>query len=130
MMDADERGLGTMGINEITEKVIGCAYKVSNTLGPGFLERVYENALIIELQKTELKISRQYPIIVRYENTVTGEYIADFLDENLVLVELKAVEGELAPFHSAQCLNYLKATGLKVCLLMNFGKTKVKVKRL
>jgi len=118
-----------MDLNEITEKVIGSAYKVSNTLGSGFLEKIYENALALEIQKTGLKVRQQYPIVVRYENAIVGEYIADMPVENLVLVELKASE-ELSPAHSAQCLNYLKATGLKVCLLMNFGKAKVRIKRL
>jgi GxxExxY protein len=129
-MNADtppQRGL--MELDEITEKVIGCAYKVLNGLGSGFLERVYENALAIEIQNAGLKVKQQYPIVIRYEKVIVGEYIADLLIEDLVLVELKAVE-ELAQIHSAQCLNYLKATGLKVCLLTNFGKNKIKVKRL
>lgn len=116
-------------LNLLAERVIGCAFKVSNTLGSGFLEKIYENALVLELKKSGLKVGQQYPITIRYEGTVVGEYVADLLVEDCLLVELKAVE-ELNTIHSAQCLNYLRATGLKLCLLMNFGKTKVKVRRL
>jgi GxxExxY protein len=116
-------------LNLLAEKIIGCAYKVSNTLGVGFLEKVYENALALEIQKAGLKAKQQHPISIRYEGAIVGEYIADILVEDCLLVELKAVE-ELNTVHSAQCLNYLKATGLKICLLMNFGKTRVKVRRL
>jgi GxxExxY protein len=115
--------------DRLTERIIGCAYQVGNDLGKGFLEKVYENALVIELEKDHLKIKRQHPITIRYQNKVVGEYVADLLVEDKVLVELKAVE-KLNPVHSAQCLNYLKATGLAVCLLMNFGEPKVKVRRL
>ncbi len=118
-----------MEINEITEKTIGAAYKVSNTLGSGFLEKVYENALFLELQKSGLKVKQQHPIAVQYETEIVGEYFADLLVEDSVLVELKTVEN-LSSIHSAQCLNYLKATGFKVCLLMNFAERKLKIKRL
>ncbi|HTC22008.1 MAG TPA: GxxExxY protein [bacterium] len=117
-----------MVVNEITEKAIGCAYKVSNYLGCGFLEKVYENALSHELKKAGINVKQQHPITIRYDNVIAGEYVADLLLENCLLVELKAVD-ELNKVHFAQCLNYLKATGLKVCLLMNFGKPKVKIKR-
>ena len=117
-----------MEINEVTEKTIGAAYKVSNTLGSGFLEKVYENALVLELQKTGLKVKQQHPIAVRYETNIVGEYFADLLVEDSVFVELKTVEN-LSPIHSAQCLNYLKATGFTVCLLMNFAERKLKIKR-
>ena len=85
--------------------------------------------MVIELEKDRLKIKRQYPITIRYQNKVVGEYVADLLVEDKVLIELKAVE-KLNPVHAAQCLNYLKATGLAVCLLMNFGEPKVKIRRL
>lgn len=118
-----------MELNELAEKVIGCAYNVGNTLGAGFLERVYENALVYELKKKGIKVKQQHPITVKYDEVIVGEYIADLLVEDCLLAELKAVE-ILDKVHFAQCLNYLKATGLKVCLLMNFGKTKVQVRRL
>ena len=115
-------------LNPITEKIIGCAYTVSNTLGVGFLEKVYENALAHELRKAGLRVAQQHPIQVRYDGEVVGEYVADFLVERVVLVELKAVR-ELDAVHMAQSLNYLKATGLKLCLLINFGKTRIEIKR-
>jgi GxxExxY protein len=118
-----------MELNEITEKIIGCAYTVSNTLGSGFLEKVYENALAIELKKQGLRVVQQNEIQVRYDNIVVGEYIADLLVENTIIVELKAVKS-LDDIHSAQCLNYLRATQLKTCLLLNFGKPKLEIKRL
>jgi GxxExxY protein len=77
--------------DRLTERIIGCAYRVGNELGNGFLEKVYENALVIELEKDRLKIKRQYPITIRYQNKVAGEYVADLLAEDKVLVELKAV---------------------------------------
>jgi GxxExxY protein len=117
-----------MEINEITEKTIGAAYKVSNTLGSGFLEKVYENALFLELEKAGLKVKQQHPISVQYETKIVGEYFADLLVEDRVLIELKTTES-LTPIHSAQCLNYLKATGLNVCLLMNFAERKLKIRR-
>jgi len=114
--------------NEITEVVIGAAYKVSNTLGSGFLEKVYENALAIEIRKSGLQVVQQQPIYVKYEGAVVGEFIADLLVQNEILIELKAVRA-LDEIHLAQCLNYLKATGLKICLLINFGNPKVEIKR-
>lgn len=93
------------------------------------MKKVYENALALELHKQGLKVRQQYPITIRYEGAVVGEYVADLLVEDCLLLELKAVE-ELNTIHSAQCLNYLRTTGLKLCLLMNFGKTRVKVRRL
>ena len=116
-------------LNLITEKIIGCSYKVSNTLGSGFLESVYENALMIEIGKTDLKSEQQKPIKVLYENKTVGDFFADLLIENKVLVELKTVRN-LDDVHIAQCLNYLRATNLKICLLINFGKPKVEIKRI
>jgi GxxExxY protein len=125
-MHTDKHGLET---NQITEAVIGAAYKVANTLGSGFLEKVYENALAIEIRKSGLQIVQQHPINVKYENIVVGEFVADLLVQAEILVELKAVK-VLDEIHLAQCLNYLKATGLRVCLLINFGNPKVEVKRI
>jgi GxxExxY protein len=116
-------------LDEITERVIGCAYTVANTLGSGFLEKVYENALAYELRKAGYAVQQQCVIQVRYEEIVVGEYVADILVEHSVLLELKAMKG-LDDIHTAQCLNYLKATGLQVCLLINFGGRRVQVKRL
>jgi len=114
--------------NQITEAVIGAAYKVANTLGSGFLEKVYENALAVEIRKSGLPIVQQHPINVKYEGAIVGEFVADLLVQDEILVELKAVKA-LDEIHLAQCLNYLKATGLRVCLLINFGNPKVEIKR-
>ena len=119
-MNADERRL-----NEISEGVIGCAYNVANALGAGFLEKVYENALVIERRTKGLHGEQQKSIQVRYSGEIVGEYVADLVVEESVLVELKAVKA-LDDVHLAQCLNYLKATGLKLCLLFNFGKPRLK----
>jgi GxxExxY protein len=123
-INADERRL-----NEITEKIIGCAYAVSNALGCGYLEKVYENALRGDLVRDGMKVLQQYPVPVFYKGEQVGDYVADLLVEDCVLVELKACKS-LDEIHSAQCLNYLKATGFKVCLLINFGNTKVQIRRL
>lgn len=116
-------------INLITEKIIGCAYMVANNLGCGFLEKVYENSLAYEIRKSGLDVKQQEQIKVYYEKTEVGFYEADLLVADCVLVELKAVRN-LDDVHKAQCLNYLKATGLKICLLINFGNPKVEVKRI
>ena len=108
---------------------MGCAYTVSNTLGIGFVEKVYENALAHTTRKSGLSVIQQYPIKVAYDGIVVGEFAADLLVENRVLVELKAVS-MLKEEHTAQALNYLRATGLEICLLINFGRPKVEIKRL
>ena len=115
--------------NFITEKIIGAAYKVARTLGYGFLEKVYENAMVLELRKAGLMVKNQFPISVFYEGKVIGEYFADLFVESSVIVELKTVS-EIAPIHKAQLLNYLRATKIKTGLLINFGASKVEVKRL
>lgn len=125
-MHTDEHRLET---NDITERVIGCAFTVSNTLGSGFLEKVYENALVHELRKLGFSCAQQSPINVMYDGKCVGEYVADLVVEDRVLVELKAVQ-VLNDVHLAQCLNYLKATRHELCLLLNFGTPRVQVKRL
>ncbi len=124
-MDADKR----RSLDAITEKVIGCAYTVGNVLGAGFLEKVYENALAHELTKAGLSAEQQRPIQVQYDGTVVGDYVADLVVGDCVLVELKAAKA-VDEVHVAQCLNYLKATGFRVCLLINFGTPRVEVKRI
>ena len=116
-------------VNAVTEKIIGCAYRVSNSLGIGFVEKVYENALAHDIQNTGLKVIQQAPIKVLYDGIVVGDFFADLLVEEQVLVELKAVS-MLNDEHVAQSLNYLRATGLEICLLINFGTPKVQLKRL
>ncbi len=115
-------------LKPLTEKIIGCAFEVSNTLGAGFLEKVYENSLAHELRKSGLDVRQQQPIDVAYDGVVVGEFIADLVVDDSVIIELKAVKN-LDNAHLAQCLNYLKATGLPLCLLLNFGKPRVEVKR-
>ncbi len=114
--------------NALTEQVIGCAYAVGNQLGYGFLENVYENALRIELVKSGLQVVQQDPIQVIYAGEVVGNFVADLVVENDLIVELKAVKA-LADIHLAQCLNYLKATSKPLGLLVNFGGAKVQVRR-
>ena len=114
-------------LNKITEQIIGCAFKVANTVGCGFAEKVYENAMAHELKKSGLDVRQQWPITVVYDSIVVGEYVADLYVEECVLVELKAMRG-LDDAHKAQCLNYLSATGISICLLINFGK-RVEVQR-
>lgn len=125
-MNADER---RSELDGITEKIIGCAYAVGNELGPGFLEKVYENALAHELQKAGLVAKQQHGIQVAYDGVSVGEFVADVFVEECVLVELKTAK-TLDEAHMAQCLNYLKATGLQVCLLINFGSPRVQIKRI
>lgn len=115
-------------INEITEEIIGCSYKVMNELGCGFFEKVYENALAYEVRKFDFIVEQQKKIKVYYDNIEIGNYEPDLLVEGLVIVELKTVKS-LEDIHKAQCLNYLKATGFKTCLLINFGNPRVEVKR-
>ena len=128
-MSADEIKNRRQKLDGITDKIIGCVYKVSNTLGCGFLEKVYENALAIELRKAGLKVEQQHGIKVKYDGIIVGEFAADLLIERSVLVELKAAKA-LDDAHMSQCLNYLKATDLSVCLLVNFGKPKAEIKRI
>ncbi|MBN1977031.1 MAG: GxxExxY protein [Anaerolineae bacterium] len=107
---------------DITELVIKAFYRVYNALGYGFLEKVYSNALVIELRRLELEVVQEARITVYYDGEVVGEYFADLLVVDTVLVELKAVK-KLAKEHEAQLLNYLKATRYEVGLLLNFGLT-------
>lgn len=111
----------------LTSTIISCAYKVHNTLGAGFLEKVYENALSIELQKHALRVQQQKPITVYYEGQVVGDYYADLCVEDRVIVELKAGVA-LHKAHEVQLVNYLTATGIDIGLLLNFGES-VEVKR-
>lgn len=113
--------------NELAEKIIGCAYTVHNTLGPSFAEKVYENALLIELADQGIVAAQQVPIPVHYKGRVVGDYLADVVAEGVLIIELKAVQ-QLLVEHEVQLVNYLAATGQDVGLLINFGKS-VQVKR-
>jgi len=116
-----------MEIDEITDIIIKCAYKVHNILGSGFLKKVYEKAMAIELKRNGLSVQTQYPILVLYAGETVGEYYADLFVENEIIVELKAVS-KLDVIHEVQTVNYLQATKKEIGLLINFG-TSVKVKR-
>ena len=113
----------------ISEKVIDCAFEVSNRLGVGFLESVYENALCVELSNKGLSYQQQKPLKVIYKGMVVGNFITDIIVERKLLLELK-VAVELNKSHKAQVINYLKATGISVGLLLNFGTPKLGVKRI
>lgn len=114
--------------SDITEKILACVHTVYATLGSGFTEKLYENALVVELQARGLNFVQQHPIKVHYKRILIGEYVADLLVEGKVIVELKAVE-TLSEVHDAQLLNYLKATGIRVGLLINFHGLKPLCKR-
>ncbi len=124
-MDADRRRCTS---EELTEIVIGCAFQVANELGVGFLERVYENSLAHELRKAGIDVRQQIPIQVRYDGVVVGDYVVDLLVEDELIVELKHSKA-LSDADLAQALNYLKATGRELALLINFGASRIQVKR-
>jgi GxxExxY protein len=117
-----------MELNDITYKINGAIFEVNRVLGPGFLEKVYENALLKELKLQGLNVVSQAPIKVFYKEECVGEYFADILVEDKVIIELKTVE-RIEKIHEAQLLNYLKATGIKIGILVNFKKEKAEIKR-
>jgi len=119
---------GLQGSSTITESVIGAAYRVANVLGAGFLEKVYESALVYELRRAGHKVGQQHPLEVRYEREIVGLFHADLVVDDVVIVELKAVP-VLDRSHRAQCLNYLRATGLATGLVINFGTGRVDIQR-
>jgi GxxExxY protein len=115
--------------DKLTEKIIGCAFTVSNTLGCGFLEKVYENALMVEMKACGLACEQQKQIPVTYRGTMVGDYYADILVESQVILEIKAAKA-IDDTHQAQLINYLKATSIHTGLILNFGTPKVGFKRL
>jgi len=112
---------------ELSEKIISCAYNVHNGLGQGFLEKVYKKALSIELEEAGIKHEVETPLKVLYHGGLVGEYYADLIVDSKIIVEVKSVT-KLNPVHEVQLVNYLKATGINVGLLINFSKS-VEVKR-
>jgi GxxExxY protein len=118
-----------MNINELTCAINGAIFEVNKVLGPGFLEKVYEKALLLELRRGGLKAKSQVPIDVIYKGDVVGEYLADILVEDRVIIEIKTVEN-LDKIHEAQLLNYMKATGIQVGILVNFRHPKAQIKRM
>ena len=117
-----------MEYEEITETIIGCAYRVYNKMGFGFLESVYEKCLLIELRKAGLETETQKPITVHYEGELVGEFVADMMVNDAVIIELKSVR-KIIKAHEVQLVNYLVATGKPVGLIFNFGERKVEIKR-
>ncbi|BDU71515.1 GxxExxY protein [Mesoterricola silvestris] len=113
----------------LTQQIIGFSYRVANTLGHGFVEKVYENALAFEFRKAKIAFAQQQTVEVFYEGERVGHYKADLIVEGRVIVEVKAIQA-LSDVDVAQGLNYLRATGLPTCLLINFGKAKIEVRRL
>lgn len=124
-MNTDERGC----FDALTERVLGAVFEVSNTLGAGFLEKVYQRALLHELRLRGIRAAAEVSFSVTYKGHGVGEYFADMLVEDVLVIELKCVE-RLSNEHTAQCLNYLRAAGRTVCLLINFQKPKVEWKRI
>jgi GxxExxY protein len=124
-MNADERGF----LDSLTERVINSIFEVSNTLGAGFLEKVYERALLRELCLRGIQAVSQVSLSVTYKGECVGEYYADILVEDVLVIELKCVES-LSSHQTAQCLNYLRASGKTLCLLVNFQKPTVEWKRI
>jgi GxxExxY protein len=116
-------------LNRLSEKVIGAAQRVSSVLGCGFLEKVYENALTVELRERGLAVEQQKAIAVRYRGKIVGEYLADLVVNDRLIVELKVARA-LEPIHEAQCINYLRASEHRLCLLMNFARPRLFVRRI
>ena len=121
--------VGLIGEKDLSRSVIGAALRVSNSLGVGFLEKVYENALAIELRLCGHEIEQQRAIEVRYRGEIVGIYQADLLVDDQLVVELKVADA-LSAIHKAQCLNYLRATGLGTGLVINFGRPHLEVRRI
>ncbi len=118
-----------MDISDITYQINGAIFEVNRILGHGFLEKIYQKALLIELWKRGLKAESEVPIQVQYKGELVGDYFADIVVENRIILELKSIE-KLQPVHEAQLLNYLKATGIQVGLLINFTHPKAEIKRM
>jgi GxxExxY protein len=114
---------------DLSYKIVGLAIQVRKELGFGFLEKVYENALMVLLEENGIKAQQQIPIKVAFHGRIIGDYIADILVENSIIVELKALD-KIIDVHKAQTLNYLRATGLRLAILINFGKDRLEHERL
>jgi GxxExxY protein len=116
-------------VNALTGQILECAFRVSNELGCGFLEKVYENALVMELREHDLPVLQQPRIEVLYRDRVVGDYVADLIVSSKVIVEVKALRA-LETSHEAQALNYLKATHLEIALVLNFGRPRLQYRRM
>jgi len=127
-MDERDKQDNGMKYEDITKAIIGCAFEVSNELGVGFIESVYEKAMVIAMEQKGLSSQTQHPIKVMFRQKCVGDFYADILVEGVVIIELKAVKA-IAPEHQAQLINYLNATGIEVGLLINFGSPKLEYRR-
>ncbi|MBI5142557.1 MAG: GxxExxY protein [Nitrospirae bacterium] len=127
-MDKQDGQDSGLRYEEITKIVIGCAFEVINELGTGFLESVYENALLLALRQKGLSVTSQHPVKVMFRGECVGDFYADLFIDDKVIIELKAVKA-IAPEHQAQVINYLNATGIDVGLLINFGNPRLEYKR-
>ncbi len=116
-------------MNGVTARIIGCAFRVTDTLGVGFPEKVNGNALAHEIREAELAVMAQRKMGVPYDDIIIGEFVADFLIEDQIIVELKTAKA-LGPEHQAQYLNYLRTTNKRLCMLINFGKSRLEIKRI
>lgn len=114
---------------DLSYKIVGLAMEVHNELGPGFLEKVYENALLVMFEENGIRAESQVPVQVQFHGRIVGDYFADIVVENSVILELKA-QDRIADIHKAQTLNYLKATDFRLALLINFGKYRLEYERL
>ena len=114
---------------DLSYKIVGLAIEIHNKLGYGFLEKAYENALMLLFRREDIIAKQQTPISVYFEREIVGEYFSDILVENKIILELKAIE-KITDVHKAQTLNYLKATGLRLAIILNFGKKKLEYKRI
>lgn len=131
-MAADEPQMAANDYPELkpaSYSIIGAAIAVHNKLGFGFAEKVYENSLAIELRRRGLEVQQQRPVHVRYDEDIVGDYVTDLLIDGRIIVEVKAVIG-LNAEHRAQCINYLRATGLNLCMLLNFGRRRLEYQRI
>ena len=128
-MDMTVENMGAGSREDLTRSIIGCAFSVSNELGCGFLESVYEKAMVVALNAQGIAVQVQAPINVYFRREVVGVFFADLLVEHQVIIELKAVKA-LSPEHQAQVINYLQATGIEVGLLLNFGRPRLEYRRL
>lgn len=125
-MNTDEKDIL---YKELSYKIVGLSIEVHNKLGYGFLEKVYENALMVLFRRNVIKAKQQAPITIYFDGEPVGEYFADILVEDKIILELKAIE-KIIDIHKAQALNYLKATGLRLAIILNFGKKKLEYKRI
>lgn len=127
-MDDVDEGTDRQQLNQLSERILACAFKVLNELGCGFLEKVYENALAHELRKAGLFVQQQAEVLVHYDGIVVGTYRPDILVGSSIIVDVKTIKA-ITDVEVAQALNYLKATGLRLALLLNFSKPKLEIKR-